>query len=79
MENENLINEEFETEQETEQDITVEYQGVDYSEQFQTLIELQTQNNKLVAQNNVNQLFCIGTLSALLVILIMYNFLKKFM
>lgn len=48
------------------------------SEQLDTLIELQLQNNEISAQNNVNQLFAIGCLSALFVVLLLYNFIKRF-
>ena len=50
----------------------------DYIEQLETIIELQTINNNLVAQGNVNQLFVIGTLSAILVCMVLYKAIKKF-
>ena len=45
---------------------------------LQDLIELQTITNNLLAQNNVNQLFLIGSASAILVCIVLYKAIKKF-
>lgn len=45
---------------------------------LQDLIELQTITNELIAQQNVNQLFMIGCLSAILVCIVLYKAIKKF-
>lgn len=42
------------------------------------LIELHKVHNELLAQNNVNQLFMIGTLSAIFVCFLLYKAIKKF-
>lgn len=46
---------------------------------LQDLIELQTITNELIAQNNVNQLFLIGCASAILVCVVLYKAIKKFL
>lgn len=74
MENENIT-----TEQEVqEENQVVEFNQIDYSQQFETIIELQTQQNNLIAQNNVNQLFVIGCMTAVFVCVLLYNAIKKF-
>lgn len=45
---------------------------------LQQLIELQKVNNELIAQQNINQLFMIGTLSAIFVCYLLYKAIKKF-
>lgn len=42
------------------------------------LIELQKVNNELLAQQNINQLFVIGSVSAILVVYLLYRAIKKF-
>lgn len=46
---------------------------------LQELIELQTITNELIAQQNVNQLFTIGCGCAIIVCIVLYNAIKKFL
>lgn len=47
-------------------------------ELLQEIMELQKINNELIAQQNVNQLFVIGTMSAIFVCYLLYKAIKKF-
>lgn len=47
-------------------------------ELLQEIMELQKVNNELIAQQNINQLFVIGTLSAIFVCYLLYKAIKKF-
>ena len=49
---------------------TIVYESIDYTEQLETLIEQTAQTNVLLAQSNANQLFAIGCVSAVVVLLI---------
>lgn len=51
---------------------------IDYTGQLQQIIELQSKQNIMLQQNNVNQLFVIGVLSAIIVCMLLYNAIKKF-
>lgn len=51
---------------------------IDYTGQLQQIIELQSTQTKMLQQTNVNQLFIIGTLTAVIVCLLLYNAIKKF-
>lgn len=50
-----------------------------YSEQLETIIQYQEQQISMMAQNNINQLFVIGAFSSVIVLVLLYFAIKKFL